>query len=367
MNYIAIISNSDFVVKDIMESFKIIADIHFDHTLRLEIALDFIREKQPELVFFAEDLSMEEMVDIQKKIRKDSLVQHIPIIFLCQAWNPQKMDWMIRGKLVDDWIPLNFTISERLFRLNKHLEHSAFQKELHRLKMEYDYVSAELVYFIRSEQKEQRKVDKAQLVEIIDIMHYVRTFLTGIKGGASIFFGPESSDEQKKEAMKIIQKNIEKMDDYINKNDLTVKNEFRKKPPIKIIPLEQLIEAISPKIYLAAQKKKVTVIFEKSDQSYSVLLRNPEIMPATRTALVNFVNASSPGSSIEIGLEPLFSANLLRVYAKNISNRVDRTLLHHLLDEGYEWVDILNDAESKFELFSDSLYTGIQFYIPRLD
>ena len=157
------------------------------------------------------------------------------------------------------------------------------------------------------------------------------------------------------------------MDEYVNKNDLTVKNEFRKKPPIKIISLEHLIEAISPKIYLAAQKKKVTVIFEKIEQSYSVLLRNPEILPATRTALVNFINASSPGSSVEIGLEPLFSANLLRVYAKNISNKVDRILLHHLLDEGYEWVDILNDAESKFELFSDSLFTGIQFYIPRLD
>jgi hypothetical protein len=90
-------------------------------------------------------------------------------------------------------------------------------------------------------------------------------------------------------------------------------------------------------------------------------------MPAIRSALESFINSSMPGSSVEIGLEPLFSANLVRVYAKNLSNRVDRVLFQHLLDEGYEWLNALNDAESKFELFSDSLFTGIQFYLPRLD
>jgi signal transduction histidine kinase len=367
MDTIFIVANSETIVNDVVDSFKIIADVYFESSTQPSYAFDQIRDKKPQLLFLGDDLSMEDMSELQKQVKNDSLIKHIPLIFVCRDWDAHKMDWMLKGKLIDDWLSLNKTISERLFKLEQHLTISHLRQEMHKLRMDYDYVSSELVYFVRNEEKEKRKLDKDQLLVLIDIMHYLRTYLTGIKGGASILASSESNEEQKMEALQLIQKNAKKMDDYLNEQDLTVSNENKKKPLIKIIKLKQILEAIVPKISLSAQKKNIHLKFEKSDQNSSVLLHHAGIMPAIRSALESFVNASFPGSSVEIGLEPLFSANLVRVYAKNLSNRVDRVLFQHLLDEGYEWLNALNDAESKFELYSDSLFTGIQFYLPRLD
>lgn len=367
MDTIFIVANSDTIAKDIIESFKIIADVYFEISTQPSFAFDQIRDKKPQLIFLGDDLSMEDMSELQKQVRNDSLIKHIPLVFVCRDWDAHKMDWMLKGKLIDDWLSLNKTISERMFKLDQHLSISRQRQEMHKLRMDYDYVSAELVYFVRSEENEKRKLDKDQLLILIDIMHYLRTYLTGIKGGASILASTESKQDQKMEALQLILNNAKKMEDYLNQQDLTVSNENKKKPSIKILKLKQIFEAIVPKISLSAQKKNIHLKFEKPEQNSSVLLHHAGIMPAIRSALESFINSSMPGSSVEIGLEPLFSANLVRVYAKNLSNRVDRLLFQHLLDEGYEWLNALNDAESKFELFSDSLFTGIQFYLPRLD
>jgi hypothetical protein len=367
MDLIAIISNSEIIAKDIVESFKIIADVRFTNSIVVDQALAFIREEFPQLIFIGEDLTMNEIAQFHKNVKADTMVEAIPIVFLCQQWKASTMDWMVKAGLVDEWIALDQTMNERLFRLNRQLEIASMMKDYRQLKLNHEYVSSELVYYVRSEQKEKRKMDKEQLLELIDIMHYVRTYLTGIMGGYSIVKSPDSSDDQKKEALEIIGKNITKMDDYINKNDLTVNNEFRKKPPIKIMKLSQIIEAISPKIYIIAQKKKLSVVFEKSERDHSILMRHSEILPSIRSALLCFINSSSMGSTVEIGLEALTSANLMRVYTRNLTGKVDMLSLHHYLDEGYEWLSALNDAEAKFELFSDSLFSGIQFYLPRLD
>ncbi len=254
MDQIIIVANSDGIVKAVEESFKIITRVHFESITHLEQAHQMIREKKPSLVFLCEDLMVDQMNSLHQSIKNDSLIPYLPLVYICKKWDPKNSDWILKGKLIDDWIALDQSISERLFRLNHQILFSSLRKELQQMKIDFDYVSAELVYFVRSNQKEKQKKDKERLVEMIDIMHYLRTFLTGIKGGASLLNHPDTTTDQRENALALIMKNIKKMDDYINENDLTVKNEYRKKPPIKIVKINHILEAGSPKIQLTAEK-----------------------------------------------------------------------------------------------------------------
>ena len=82
MDTIFIVANSEMIVNDIIDSFKIIADVYFESVSQPSFAFDQIREKKPQLIFLGDDLSMEDMSELQKQVKNDSLIKHLPMIFV---------------------------------------------------------------------------------------------------------------------------------------------------------------------------------------------------------------------------------------------------------------------------------------------
>lgn len=362
-----ILTKTSQMLKEIMDSLLSFPSLHFSGSAYSEISYDFIREKDPYLVILSEELSREEIETLTEKIKMDRVGNYIGIVLHSRAFNPTKWVSLLDSRRIDAWFDETNASTVVNFILHQVCDMVKANRELTKFRINNDYLQSEISYYDRKRMYKEGLEQKERVKEFIDFMHFVRTYLTGIKGGVDLIFKENIGQEEKKIATSLVLRNIKKIEDYVNQQDFTVKEEKKSKAvqPV-ILKLRPLLLNLEKLLIFEGRKKSLSLFSEIPKTDHSILAKAPDTEILIDELLKSCLNAIKPGSIVKFGIKLLNSANMVEFFLKTDKDSIDVAMLRQEVSNQGDAVQVLSDKDSKLELFDDTHHIGIHFYLPRL-
>jgi hypothetical protein len=362
-----ILTKSSVMLKEIMESLKLTSCFAFEGSSYMDVSYDFIREKNPYLVVLSEELSREDIEGLAEKIKTDRVSEFIAVVLHTRSFNATKWRILLEKNRIDAWIDANESELINSYKLQKIFDQVKLHRSTMQLRINNDYLQSEISYYDRKRMYKEGLEQKERTKELINFMHFVRTYLTGIKGGMDLVLKENIGVEEKKLATSLVLRNIHKIEDYINQQDFTVKEEKKAKTiqPI-ILKLRPFILNLEKQLTYEGRKKSLTIFTDFPQSDHSVLAKTPDTEILIDSLLTSCLNAVKSGSIIKLGVKLLSSASIIEFSLKANKEAVDIEQLKTEISGQYDALQILNDKDSKLELFDDTTYFGVRFYLPRL-
>jgi hypothetical protein len=362
-----ILTKTSHMLKEITDSLKSFLLIEFEGSSYMEVSYEFIREKNPYILILSEELSMEEIEEMTEKIKTDRVADFIGIVLFVRNFNPSLWTDLLENRRIDAWIERTSSEKVNNFLLYQICDLVKIHRELTKYQINNDYLQSEISYYDRKRLYKEGLEHKERTKELIDFMHFVRTYLTGIKGGMDLILRENMGEEERKIATSLVLRNIHKIEDYINQEDFTVKEEKKSKivQPI-ILKLRPLILNLEKQLIYEGRKQSISIFSDFPQSDHSILAKTPDLEILIDSLLKSCLNAVKPGSIVKLGARLLTSSNMIEFSLKSTKEAVDIERLKKEISSQYDALQILNDKDSKLELFDDTSYFGVRFYIPRL-
>jgi hypothetical protein len=362
-----ILAKTNHMVKEISDSLAFFPLIYFDGSAYMEITIDVLREKNPYMVVLSEELSEQEIEAITESIRSDKTSDYIAIILYVHTFTAAKWNHLLEKNRIDAWYDDSSPDSVKSFTLYRVYDQVKMCRELTKFQINNDYLQSEISFYDRKRMYKEGLEQKERIKDLINFMHFVRTYLTGIKGGVDLVLNEHIGSEEKKIATSLVLRNIHKIEEYINQQDFTVKEEKRSKTiqPI-ILKLRSLILNLDKQLVFKGREKNISVFSDFPQSDHSVLAKTPDLEILISSLLVSCLQAIKPGSTVKFIIKLLSSANMVEFSIRSSKESVDMDLLKTVITAQGDVLQILNDKDSKLELFDDAGHFGIRFYLPRL-
>jgi len=344
-----------------------ISSAHFEGSLFMEVSFELIREKNPYFVILSEDLPRESITTIVEKIKTDRFMDFMAVILISHDFDPVQWQGLIEKRWLDGWIDISEPEISKKFRMNRLYDLVKAQRDLAKMRINNEFLQSEISYYDRKRIYKEGLEQKERTKDLINFMHFVRTYLTGIKGGIDLIFKEQIGEEEKKLATTLVLRNIHKIEEYINEQDFTVKEEKKSKvvQPI-ILKLRPLLLNIEKQLIYEGRKNSISIFSEFPENDHSILAKTPDMEIIVDSLYKGFLSLVKAGSVVRIGAKLLSSASMIEFYFKVNKDSIDRESMISEINNQKDAVQFLNDKESKFELFEESNLLGMRFYLPRL-
>ena len=362
-----ILTKTSQMLKEIMDSLISFPLLHFSGSAYSEISYEFIREKNPYLVILSEELSREEIDTLTEKIKMDRDGNYIGVVLHSRNFNSTKWVTLLDNRRIDAWFDETNSSTVVNFTLHHVYETVKTNRELAKYRINNDYLQSEISYYDRKRMYKEGLEQKERVKVFIDFMHFVRTYLTGIKGGVDLVLKDNIGAEEKKIATSLVLRNIKKIEDYVNQQDFTVKEEKKAKTvqPI-ILKLRPLLHNLEKLLIYEGRKKSLSLFSDIPQTDHSILAKTPDTEILIDELLKSCLNAVKPGSVVKFGIKLLNSANMVEFYLKATKDSVNVEILKQEVSSQSDALQVLSDKDSKLELFDDTNHIGVRFYLPRL-
>jgi hypothetical protein len=362
-----ILTKSSVMLKEITDSLRTFPLLNFEGSSYIDVSYDFIREKNPYLVVLSEELSREDIESIAEKIKTDRVSDYIAVVLFSKNFNPSKWKVILEKNRIDGWIDDNDSEMVTSFTLHQICALVKIYRDFNKLRINNDYLQSEISYYDRKRMYKEGLEQKERTKDLINFMHFVRTYLTGIKGGVDLVLKENIGGEERNIATALVLRNIHKIEDYINQQDFTVKEEKKSKTvqPI-ILKLRPFILNLEKQLVYEGRKKSLTIFSDFPQSDHSVLAKTPDTEILIDSLLTSCLKAIKPGSMVRLGVKLLNSANMVEFSLKANKEAIDLDQLKAEISGQYDAMQILNDKDSKLELFDDTSNFGVRFYLPRL-
>lgn len=354
-------------LNEILKNLSDLIPLSLDGSAYLEINFETIREKNPTILVLSDELDREDIFQLTESIKSDRSIDSIGIVLWVNRFD--NLDWyhLLEKNLIEGWIAENEPKIVQLFFLRHILDYVKIQRDLAKVQINNDFLQSEISFYERKRIYREGLEQKERSRDLVNFMHFVRTYLTGIKGGFDLVLKERIGTEEKKVAMDLVLRNIHNIEDYINQQDFTIKEEKRAKTiqPI-IIKLRPLLINLEKQIVYEARKRNITVYNDFPQNDHSILAKNADTEILIDSLLTCSLKAIKENSIVKFGARLLNSAHMVEIYLKTNKDTIDAEILKDELSKQVEAMQILNDKESKLELFEETNHFGLRFYLPRL-
>ncbi len=365
MNSIYILSNSEDIISSIKESLSPLSELRIEGITSLKLGLDIINSMAPDILILGGDLSFDEIERVSREIRGNKRVENIPIVFSMNNPDASKIDLLFKGKLVDDCLILRSTIPEKRFRIEKLIELKKLREELEKYKSEALYLQSEIATYERKRYYLDRKSNKENKEALINLMHKIRTYLTGIKGGVEILLNNKLSEKENEDIVALIRRNISELEEFINSEDLTTREEKKSLQPT-VIQFKGIFDDVAKRAQLEARKNSISLFLKPLDKDYSVLANAEDLEFGLESILKGLIYSAKTGSIIRGEVKPQNAGNLLEISLKIKKDSLVREKFEEYIELHNEALKFLPQQNNKLEISEDFNNLTIRLYLLRL-
>lgn len=362
---IYILTNSKNVLDSIKESLEPISFIKVIGEGTLGQCLDLIDKSLPDIILLGEDLNLDEITQIRGEFNKNKKLENIPIVYSINTPDASKVDLLFKNNLVDDYFSLNNNLSEKEFRIAKLLELRKLREKIENFRIENLYYQSELANFERRRFYLDKNKEKDNKESLINIMHKIRTYLTGIKEGIELLLGNKVDGEDRENVINLIKRNITEFEEFINTEDLTLKEEKKTNEP-KVTQFKSIFDEVSKRAILEARKKSISIFLVPLKQDFSVISDANDLEFGLENIIQGIISSTKSGSVIKGEVKPQNEGNLLEVSFTISSDSINRNGFEKFIEHQSESIDFLLSQKNKLEILKLEQNIIIRFYLLRL-
>ena len=362
---IYILTNSKNVLDSIKESLEPIPFVKVIGEGTLGQGLDLIDKSPPDIILLGEDLNVDEITQIRGEFNKNKKLENIPVVYSLNTSDASKVDLLFKNNLVDDYFPLNYNLSERELRIAKLLELKKLKEEIGNLRIENLYYQSELANFERRRFYFDKKKNEENKESLINVMHKIRTFLTGIKGGVELLLDNEVKGEDREKIIALIKRNITEFEEFINAEDLTLKEEKKNNEP-KVTQFKSIFDDISKRAQIEARKKSISLFLTPLKQDFSVLSDANDLEFGLESIMQGIIHSTKSGSIIKGDVKPQNAGNLLEVSFQISNDSINRSVFEDYIEHHPEAIDFLLAQKNKLKILEFEQNIIIRFQLLRL-
>jgi hypothetical protein len=291
------------------------------------------------------------------------------VYVLVESWTSEKINKWLYKPILDGWIDLHADQAIQQLQLKNGIQRTYSMKKLQKLTLDSQYIQNELALYDRKRKYYEQKTIREKREEAIELMHMVRTHLTVVKDGVQILLNEGINKEQKATAITLIRRNIQKIEEYVNEQELQIQklqnqNEISKQ--FKIMPIQNLMKKLEKKLQYEASQRNISLIMEPRESKHSILLKSEDLEFMLMDLFQAALMLVKPGSLVYLTAYPLLSANTIELKWVTELASMEQTALFQLLEEHMQTVHWLDDKESKFEKILNADQIGFRFTLLRL-
>jgi len=362
---IYILTSSNNVLDDIKESLEPLSYLRVEGISSLDMGLDIINEVPPDILLLGEDLGLDEIARISKEIRKNKKLENIPLVYTANDPDSSKIEILLKKSLADDCFLLRYNIAEKKFRIDRLLELKRLREGIERYKIENLYFQSEIAAHERRRYYLDKKRNKESKEALVNMMHKIRTFLTGIKGGMEILLKNELQDEDRENIKTLISRNFSELEEFINSMDLVKMEEKRSLQP-RIAQFKNIFDEVFKRAQFEARKKSISLFLEPLKKNYSVLSDAEALEFGFESILRGLIYSTKSGSIIKGEVRPQNVGNLLEVSIWLSEDSINREEFEKYIEYHPEALEFLSLQKNKIEIFEEQQNTILRFYLPQL-
>jgi signal transduction histidine kinase len=362
---IYVLTNSKNVLDSIKESLEPISFIKVIGEVSLGKGLDFIDKSPPDIILLGEDFNLDEVAQIREELNKNRKINNIPVVYSINTPDASKVDLLFKNNLVDDYFPLNYNLSERELRITKLLEFKKLKEEIESLRIENLYYQSELANFERRRFYFDKKKNEENKESLINVMHKIRTFLTGIKEGIELLLGNELKGEDRENIINLIKRNIAEFEEFVNAEDLTLKEEKKNNEP-KVTQFKSIFDEVSKRAQLEARKKSISLFVTPLKQDFSVLMNADDLEFGLETIINGIIHSTKSGSIIKGEVKPQQAGNLLEISFQISNDSINKSEFEQYIEHHPEITNFLFSQKNKMEILELEQNIIIRFQLLRL-
>jgi len=328
-----------------------------------------LRERPGSIIFVSETLPKDQFHPLVQAIRLDPMLEYISVYVLVESWTSEKINKWLYKPILDGWIDLHADQAIQQLQLKNGIQRTYSMKKLQKLTLDSQYIQNELALYDRKRKYYEQKTIREKREEAIELMHMVRTHLTVVKDGVQILLNEGINKEQKATAITLIRRNIQKIEEYVNEQELQIQklqnqNEISKQ--FKIMPIQNLMKKLEKKLQYEASQRNISLIMEPRESKHSILLKSEDLEFMLMDLFQAALMLVKPGSLVYLTAYPLLSANTIELKWVTELASMEQTALFQLLEEHMQTVHWLDDKESKFEKILNADQIGFRFTLLRL-
>jgi len=362
---IYILTNSKNVLDSIKESLEPIPFIKIIGGGTLGESLNFLDRLSSDILLLGEDLNLDEITQIRDVLNKNKKLDDISVVYSMTISDASKIDLLFKNNLVDDYFSLNNNLSEKEFRIAKILELRKLREEVENLRIENLYYQSELANFERRRFYLDKKKYEKNRESLINIMHKIRTYLTGIKEGIELLLGNKVDGEDRENVINLIKRNMVEFEEFINAEDLTLKEEKKINEP-KVTQFKSIFDEVSKRAILEARKKSISIFLVPLKQDFSVISDANDLEFGLENIIQGIISSTKSGSVIKGEVKPQNVGNLLEVSFTISSDSINRNGFEKFIEHQSESINFLLSQKSKLEILELEQNIIIRFYLLRL-
>jgi len=351
------------IVKENLDS---IPNISIEGIVKTSFDADLLRNINPDLFVISDDLSLDDILSIAGIIRKDRIIEHLPILFVSLVTDSSKLEWLFEHRLIDEYLMLNISLQEKIVKINLLIRLKTLSEKINNVQIENEYLKSEMSNIGRKKLYLDKKKNIEDKTYLIDLMHYIRTYLTGIKEGFKILTGEDISLKTRKTVIDLVRGNITKFEELVNDKDLTVNEEKKQKIIGGVIQIKKIFEDLSKRTQFEGRKKSISVFFELPDRDYSVLSKSDDLEFAVETLVNCFINTTKIGSVVKVAVIPQTSSSLIEISVRSGKDSIQLDEFRKNIEMYPEIIQSLSSSSERLSFFEDADFSGVKFYIPRL-
>jgi nitrogen-specific signal transduction histidine kinase len=273
---------------------------------------------------------------------------------------------LLNGKYIDFWMELSSSFAEKKFVIERALEKQNSKTLFYKCNMQNEYLQSVLSNYERKNRYQQRVNEDNKIMKLTEIMHTIRTLLTGIEGRALLLANDGLSQEEKAKSAKILISNMNSLKDFLDQEDAFLDERKVYQSKIQISTISKIITRIQKKISFEAEQKGVVLETKINNPKQSIVGRGEDFIYVIESIISDYIRIIQPNSILYLFVRPMESAPLVEFVLETDLENLSKDTLLAAFSKGNTSRRILDSIGAQFEFSQGKHRQGIKFYLPRL-
>ncbi|MCK5847962.1 MAG: HAMP domain-containing histidine kinase, partial [Caldisericia bacterium] len=202
--------------------------------------------------------------------------------------------------------------------------------------------------------------------KLTEIMHTIRTLLTGIEGRALLLANNNLPQQEREKSSEILIKNMNRLKDFLDQEDSILDERKVYQSKIQISTISKIITRIQKKISFEAEQKDIILETNINSPKQSIVGRGEDFIYVIESIMSDYIRIIQPKSTLYLFVKPMESAPLVEFVLETDLENLSQDTLLAAFSKGNTSRRILDSIGAQFEFSQGKHRQGIKFYLPRL-